>query len=72
MLVVPMTIKLMTLASLFSFIEGIANLEFTIDHSKGAYLISLSEQTFTKLNNFYNISFYGGHYYVPDTEPHLL
>jgi len=62
MLTVPMTIKLMSLAYLFSLIEGIAGLEFTIDHSQGAYLIPLSEQAFTKLNNSYNISFYGGNY----------
>ena len=73
MIVIPMTIKLMSLVLVMGFIEALTGtLDYTIDNSSGEYRIALSEAHFNTLNNQYNLTLqYGVKYHVPNTQQNL-
>ena len=69
MIVIPMSIKLLSLVLVMGFIEALTGtLDYTIDNSSGEYRIALSEDHFKILNNQYNLTIqYGVKYHVPNT-----
>ena len=73
MIVIPMSIKLMSLVLVMGFIEALTGtLNYTIDNSSGEYRIALSETHFNTLNNQYNLTIqYGVKYHVPNTQQNL-
>jgi len=63
MLVIPNTIKLLSLMKVFEYIEAIIGLDFHINKTAGQYEVSMSQEEFTALNDQLSITTnYRGHY----------